>query len=213
MRLVLHLLEIGTLWIGSMALVVGMIMLFLKKGNQRHAFLGRIYFYSVIIAASSSLPGSYLFNNFFLFTLALFTLYLALTGRRYAHKITRLEISNFDWVLTSCLIIFGMGFFAYSVYHIIQGTRFGYIFLCFGLWSIFLTHQDFKCFHGLYPTQEYIRRLHLQRMICSYITAWTYVVIVYLPFVPLQYTWFLPILVLLPIIFYWNIRKKNSING
>ncbi len=208
MRTILQGLQWTHIASGSIVLLVGFIIILLKKGDKRHALLGRIYYYTVLLTTLSSLPQAYLLNNFFLFTLGIFTLYFAITGKRYSQKIETTRASTLDWLVTSFLIIFGMGFFVYSIYHLIQGTQFGYIFLFFGFLSIFLAYQDFKCFNGLSNIKNYGLVLHLQRMVGSYITSWTAFIVVNVTFLPLAWTWFLPILIMIPISLYWTSKLK-----
>jgi hypothetical protein len=83
---------------GTTSLLLGIIVLSLKKGNKRHKWLGNIYFYAMLIASIVAIPMSYLHPNYFLFIVAIFTIYMLLTGYRYLSKKKIEDVSYIDWL-------------------------------------------------------------------------------------------------------------------
>jgi uncharacterized membrane protein len=85
---------------GAISLILGLIVLIIKKGNKRHKLIGNIYFYSMLFSAVSALPMSYLHPNLFLFIIGVFTSYMLLTGKRYLNMKSAADFGTLDWVYT-----------------------------------------------------------------------------------------------------------------
>lgn len=72
---------------GSIGLLTGLLNIIQKKGDKKHKQIGRVFYFSMLVAGLSSLVLSYLKQNYFLFMVGLFTLYMVVSGQRYLmHK-------------------------------------------------------------------------------------------------------------------------------
>ena len=93
---------------GSISLLVGLIVILLKKGNNQHEKLGSLFYYSMIISSLVAIPMSIIHPNYFLFAIAIFTLYLLLSAKRYLSIKTSKDIHFFDKILMIIMLIFSI---------------------------------------------------------------------------------------------------------
>ena len=61
---------------GSAGLITGLINIIQNKGGKRHKLIGRVFYFSMLMAGFSSLVLSCLHPNHFLFMVGLFTFYM-----------------------------------------------------------------------------------------------------------------------------------------
>ena len=204
---------------GTTSLLLGLLILFLKKGNTLHRNIGIIYFYSMLTAALISFPMSYLHPNYFLFIIGVFTSYLLLTGKRSLKKKEISDVQNTDWTLTIIMLIFGLAFISFGTYKLTHSDYFGIVFLVFGSISIFFVWQDKSNFSGKSRYKNYWLTTHIQRMVSSYIATVTAFLVVNNKVLPGIMAWLLPTFLLVPLIVKWMIkynikkveRKQNGI--
>ncbi|MFM2392209.1 MAG: hypothetical protein RLZZ546_186, partial [Bacteroidota bacterium] len=68
---------------GGTSLLIGLLILFLQKGDKRHIFLGSIFFWSMLCASIVSIPMSIFHPNIFLMLIGIWTIYMLITGKRF----------------------------------------------------------------------------------------------------------------------------------
>src|SRR5689334_15172301 len=85
---------------GGISLLLGLGVLIQRKGGRLHRLVGIIYYFAILLAAFSALPMSYIRNNYFLFTIAVLTAYMVITGRRYIRRRKNHKATAFDWLMT-----------------------------------------------------------------------------------------------------------------
>jgi uncharacterized membrane protein len=192
---------------GATSLIVGSIVLSLKKGDARHKLLGNIFFYSMLLAALVALPMSYLHTNLFLFIIGIFTTYMLLTGVRYLAKKSA-PATLIDHLLTVLMLVFGLAFMYLGIVNIINGNSFGTVFLVFGLISLLFVYQDRKNFTGQARFKNYWLTTHLTRMIGAYIASATAFIVVNNTILPNIVAWLLPTVILTPLIVKWIRQYK-----
>lgn len=197
---------------GGASLILGLIQLIIKKGDKRHKLIGNIYFFVMLTAALVALPMSYLHPNYFLFIIGVFTSYMLLTGKRYLKKKTNSEIRFIDWALTFLMLFFGIAFFGFGVYNIVEANYFGIVLLVFGSISILFVIQDFKNFKGKSKIKNYGLTTHLQRMIGSYIASATAFLVVNNKILPDVFVWLLPTILIVPLIIKWTRKYKVEVD-
>lgn len=194
---------------GGASLFVGTIIMFVKKGDQRHRYLGIVYFVAMIITGFSAIAMSYLHSNYFLLITGVFTTYMILTGKRYL-KIKKIaDVKLQDWFLAIIMFIFGTAFISYGSYILLSSNTFGIVLLVFGIISWSFAYQDFTNFKGNSNIKNFWITTHIQRMTGSYIAATTAFLVVNNTVLPDIVAWLLPTLVLIPFIIAW--RKKYQV--
>lgn len=193
---------------GGISLLLGFIILCLKKGNKRHRLLGNLYGYALGIASVVAIPMSYLHPNYFLFIISVFTIYMLLTGKRYLQKKELSNVTITDWILTILIATFGTAFIGFGILHIIKSNVFGIVFIVFGLISYVFVYQDYLNFTGKSTVKNFYLITHLQRFIGSYIAAATAFLVVNNNLLPSVLAWLLPTILIVPLIIKWSRKFK-----
>ncbi|TAE56862.1 MAG: hypothetical protein EAZ89_04330 [Bacteroidetes bacterium] len=196
---------------GSASLLLGLLILLLKKGDKRHKLLGKIYFSCMLSAALVALPMCFLHPNYFLFIIGIFTTYMLLTGKRYLKKKKISDVTYVDWLLTGTMLLFGIAFIVFGGIKIIQSNYFGIVFLLFGSIGILFVYQDTQNFRGGSTYVNYWLTTHIQRMSASYIATVTAFLVVNNRILPGVIAWLLPTVLITPLIVIWtrkHMRKR-----
>ncbi|MBL7801676.1 MAG: DUF2306 domain-containing protein [Chitinophagales bacterium] len=194
---------------GSTSILLGIIVLSLKKGDKRHKWLGNIYFYAMLIASIVAIPMSYLHPSYFLFIVAIFTIYMLLTGYRYLSKKKIQDVSYIDWLLTGSILVFGFAFIGFGIYHIVQQDYFGIVLLVFGSICLLFAKKDYENFKGKSNIKNYWLTGHIQRMMGSYIASTTAFLVVNNTVIPNIIAWLIPTFLIAPLITRWS--KQHEI--
>ena len=199
---------------GSISLLVGLIVILLKKGNNLHKKLGSLFYYSMIISSLVAIPMSIIHPNYFLFAIAIFTLYLLVSAKRYLSIKTSKNIHLFDKILMITMLIFSLAFISFGFCKIVINNYFGFVFLFFGLIGLVNLFQDYQALKDKLKTQNFGLVIHIQRMVGGYIATTTAFLVVNNKFLPEILVWLLPTLCFVPLQIYWTKkyekRKKNS---
>ena len=199
---------------GSISLLLGLYLMFAKKGNSRHKKIGKIYFFAMLTASIAAIPMSYLHPNYFLFLISVFTIYMLLTGIRYLTKKSISNVNTVDWVLTLIMLLFAVAFIVFGIFNIRNGNYFGTVFIVFGSIGLLFSYQDFINFKGLSKIKNYFLTTHLQRLTGSYIASTTAFLVVNNKILPSILAWLLPTILLAPLIIIWTrkykVEKKNG---
>jgi len=198
---------------GAISLFTGSVVMILKKGSKTHTRIGRIYFYSLLLAAIVSFPMSYLHSSLFLFIVGVFTSYMLLSGKSYLNKRSSADVKVTDWILALVMLLFGLAFLGFGFLNIFKGVYFGVVLVAFGGISISFVIQDWANFMGRHRVKNYWLTTHLQRMIGSFIASATAFLVVNNHFLPPILAWLLPTIVLTPLIGLWTRRYMIKINA
>jgi uncharacterized membrane protein len=194
---------------GSASLLLGIVVLSLKKGNQQHKLLGNVYFFAMLTSSVVAIPMSYLHPNYFLFIIAIFTIYMLVTGYRYLGKKSGEDISILDWLLTLIILLFGFAFIGFGAYNINKQNYFGVVFLVFGTVCFLFAKKDYQNFKGQSAIKNYWLTGHIQRMTGSYIASATAFLVVNNKILPGIIAWLLPTFIIVPLINKWS--KQHQI--
>ncbi|WP_336517719.1 DUF2306 domain-containing protein [Pollutibacter soli] len=195
---------------GGISLLLGLGVMIQRKGGRLHRRVGTTYYYTMLLAAFSALPMSYIRNNYFLFTLAVLTLYMVITGRRYIRKRKNQKPTPFDWLMTFIIVLAGLSFMSFGIYKFSQNSLFGIVYVSFGFAALFFAWQDIRNFLNKSPIGNYWLTTHLQRMIGSYIASVTAFLVVNNNIIPGIVAWLLPSVILVPLIVKWTWRYRMN---
>ena len=193
---------------GGISLLLGFIILCLKKGDKIHKNIGNIYFYALLTASVFAIPMSYLHPNYFLFIISVFTIYMLLTGKRYLQKKSIINVTNTDWLLTVLMAVCGTAFIGSGILHIMKFNSFGIVFIVFGSISYLFVYQDKINFTGQSTIKNFFLITHLQRFIGSYIASTTAFLVVNNKVLPGVIAWLLPTILIVPLIIKWTRKYK-----
>lgn len=193
---------------GGISLVLGMVILAVKKGSKQHVLMGKTYFFAMLTAALVAIPMSCLHPNYFLFIIGFFTAYMLLTGKFYLKKKKTDDVKALDWALTLLMLLFGIAFIALGSLNIAKSNYFGIVFIVFGSISFLFVVQDYRNFKGKSKIKNYWLTTHLQRMTGSYIASATAFLVVNNTILPGIIAWLLPTLIIVPLIISWTRKYK-----
>jgi uncharacterized membrane protein len=196
---------------GGIALFVGSIILFTKKGNETHQKLGKVYFSALLTSSLVSLLMAILHGNIFLFIVGIFTTYMLLSGTRYLKIKSISDVNIADWTLAITITLFGLGFVSLGIYILLYQDFFGIVLLVFGGICWMFALQDFKSFRNKSKVKNFWLMTHIQRMTGSYIASATAFLVVNNTILLGVISWLLPTAILTPLIVIW-VRKYQVLN-
>ncbi|MBD2754613.1 DUF2306 domain-containing protein [Spirosoma validum] len=162
---------------GSIALIVGLIPMFSKKGSSLHNRTGLVYVYCMITVAITALllcalqPLQML--RLFLTGIAVFSFYLCMTGWR-ATKQKKTGPATSDRILTYVTLATSIAMISFGVYLISQSTNafFPILFTFFGALTGMFAWKDYSLISK--PTEKmHWFFQHVTRMGGSYIATFT----------------------------------------
>lgn len=198
--------------LGGTGLLLGTLVMFLKKGDKRHKFIGNIYFYAMLGTGIFAMVLAYLNLNQFLFITAVFTIYMILTGKRYLKKKKISDVTQLDWLLTITMLVFGIAFIGLGTNGIMKNNYFGFVLVVFGGLSLLFVYLDYRNFKGKSSIKNFWLTTHLQRMVGSYIAALTALIVVNNTLLPEILAWLLTTAILVPLISIWTRKYQVKIN-
>lgn len=203
--LVIHILS------GSIGLLTGTVNLIRKKGDKSHKKIGLFFLYGMFINGVAGILMTLIHSNPFLFIVGIFSIYMVATGQRYLALKGLMKgdkAKSIDWILSSTMLLFGIGFVVYGMLLLYSSKNFGIVLLVFGFISISMVYQDFKNYQGKSSIKNFWLLVHIQRMIGSYIAATTAFLVVNNTILPGIVAWLLPTVILTPLIFKWSREHK-----
>lgn len=188
---------------GMLSLGLGLYVLTAKKGDNVHKKVGNIYFIAMMVNSITAIPMSYLHPNLFLFLIAVWTLYMLLTGKRYLSLKSSLDIKNKDWLLLTISAAAAIVFLFLGINLLINKNSFGIVVISFALLMTMMVVQDYMNYKGKSKIKNFWISTHIQRMVGSYISTTTAFLVVNNTFMPDVIAWLLPTIVFTPLLIRW----------
>jgi uncharacterized membrane protein len=193
---------------GGLSLLSGSLILMLPKGNTFHKKAGKLFFLGMLVNALVAIPMTYLQPNLFLFLIAIFTLYMLITGKFYLRKKNIDDVNYFDWLLTLVIALFGIGFISFGIVTIGNQNLFGIVYVVFGSVGFLFSYQDYVNYTGKSPFKNYFLTTHIQRMVGSFIATLTAFLVVNNSIFPGFIAWLLPTVMLTPLLLFWTRKHR-----
>lgn len=182
---------------GSIVMVLGLMQMILPKKGIVHRRIGKLYFILMILVFLTSFPQAVLAKNWFLASVGLFTLYLVLSGYRFANNKSNLRTNTSDKLICFLGLLSGFCLVGLTIYFLLYGA--GAIAVVPGIFGIILLLNSFADFRYLFmnadPGKHGKMRWffnHISRMIASYIAATTAFLVNVQPFGSNVINWILP---------------------
>ncbi len=191
---------------GSTALIAGFVAVgaqFFKAQHKVHQVSGQFFFWSMVVIFITAFFLSLLTSNLFLFLIALFSFYLALSGYCFAKNRKGLP-KRMDWIRVGSMLLVGVVMFIYGVFLLMHHEENGVTMLAFACISIGLASTDLR--YLLSQNVNMAQRIsrHLTMMLAAFIATITAFVVVNFNFEPAWVLWLAPTVVVTPVIVYWN---------
>jgi uncharacterized membrane protein len=181
---------------GTTALLAGAAAMIAPKGKRAHSFAGQTYFWAMAAVCASAVVMCFLRPQQFLFYVAIFSFYLAFTGRRMTERKQlgdKAEVQ--DWTAAVLAALGGGALIVRGVWSLALGESFGWVNVVFGALCLGFSLRDMVSF--VHPPQEktYWFFTHLTRMLAAYIATFTAFAVVNVKFLPALAVWLLPTVV------------------
>lgn len=201
---------------GMSGLMLGTLMLILKKGDERHRIMGRIYVASMALATLSGIALAFVGESQFLFLIGVFSFYLCYSGWRMAYHKSRISpagrkidllVASITLLLSAFMIITGLFDVEQSKWIINP------VLIVFGIASLTFSVNDFRIL--IRPNAPQLLKkqwlnTHVGRMGGSYISALTAFLVVNLSgMLPPLLIWLGPSFIVAPLLSVW-IRKQSK---
>jgi uncharacterized membrane protein len=179
---------------GSLALLIGTLIAFLKKGDLNHKQLGRVYVGAMVGVFITAFIRSIQTGNEFLFAVGFFSLTLTLSAF-YAIRSSNSGYSVLPRLVSWLALLTGLGLIILGFWSPFENIfRIQLVSFVFGLISFWMGIEDLQK-QSLHLSYKEALRKHITRMGGSLISAWTAFVVVNISFVHPWVTWLFPTLI------------------
>ena len=193
---------------GHVALAAAVVALLAGKGGRAHAYAGRVFAIGMALVFITAVPLTLIKPNLFLFLVAVFSFYLALTGWLRARNHTGAALSG-ERLAAGAMAATALGMLGRGVFMLAGGHSMGTVLLVFGGIGGTLAVLDLRQAPERYRGATRIAG-HLSRMLAGTIAAVTAFSVVNIRIEPAVVVWLAPTAIFTPLIVYWNVRLRRS---
>jgi hypothetical protein len=194
---------------GHVALAAAVAALVAPKGARWHVHAGRVFALAMAAVFVTALPMTLLKPNLFLFLVAVFSFYLALTGWLRARN-RRGAPLRVERIAAGVMAPTALAMAVQGAVLLARGQSMGTVLLVFGGVGGVLAGRDLWAAPGdRYRGAGRIAG-HLTRMLAGTIAAVTAFAVVNIRVEPAAVVWLAPTVVLTPLIFYWSARVRRT---
>lgn len=199
---------------GGIALLSGLGAILTKKGQKKHILSGSIYFWSMLSVIITGLVVGFYRNNLFLQAIAIFSFYMAFTGKRVLRYKKEIKPTTIDWSMNLLAMFVSISMLTWGILILIQRGFVGAapMLLVFGALLFSMTLNDAKKMWKKNLVKNAWLLDHISRMGGSFIATSTAFLLVNTRVEPVWVMWLLPTVIGTPLIIQasnkW--RKKLS---
>lgn len=198
---------------GGLALLSGITAILSKKGQKVHIQSGRIYFWSMMTVIVTAVIMALFRDNSFLQSIAVFSFYLAFTGKRLLRYKKAITPQAIDWIMStiSLLVAIGMLFAAVKIMLQIGFAGEAPVLLVFGFFLFSMSFQDLiKMKRKKFVKNAWLFD-HIGRMSGSFIATTTAFLVVNFSLNPPWLLWLLPTFIGTPLIFVASMKWRKKL--
>jgi len=176
---------------GGIAFAIAPLAMITVKGGVWHRRWGKIYFWSMAGVALSATLLCWLRSGLFLFMIAIFSFYLALTGYRVLRrKQPDTRAGMLDWCATIAVIVAGAGLIVLGMVGGNGSQR--WVRIAFGAIGLLLGGADVRSFLKPPLGKRAWMLAHMTRFLAAYIATVTAFSVVNFLFLPYFWRWLWP---------------------
>ena len=189
---------------GTIALIVAPLAMITIKGGLWHRRWGKIYFWAMVGISISATVMCFIRSGLFLFLVAIFSFYLALTGYTVLKRKKPEDRPGWlDWFAAIAMLIAGVALVATGALDSSLGNE-RYVRIVFGLLGLRLSLLDIRRF--IKPSQDKRAWMfsHMTRFLATYIATVTAFSVVNFQFLPYLWRWLWPTVIGIAGIFIWR---------
>lgn len=200
---------------GGLALISGIMAIFSKKGKKKHIISGNIYFWSMLVVIISGLIVGWYRNNLFLQAIAVFSFYMAFTGKRLLRYKVKINPQPIDWFVNAVAIGVAMAMLYFSIKIMLKAGFAGPapMLLVFGSILLAMSGGDLLKMIGKKLVSNAWLYDHIGRMGGSFIATVTAFLVVNIHFDPGWVLWFLPTAIGTPMIIGAIVLWRKKLEG
>lgn len=198
---------------GGLALLSGIVAILSKKGQKIHIKSGRIYFWSMMTVIVTAVIMALFRDNSFLQSIAVFSFYLAFTGKRLLRYKKEISPKPIDWIISSIALVVAIGMLYAAIDSMIQYGFAGAapVLLVFGFFLFSMSAQDLiKMKRKKFVKNAWLFD-HIGRMSGSFIATTTAFIVVNFSMTPAWILWLLPTAIGTPLIFRVSAKWRRKI--
>lgn len=177
---------------GTVALIVAPLAMMTVKGGVWHRRWGKIYFWAMACVAASATVMCFIRTGLFLFLIAIFSFYLALTGYTALRRKKPEDRPGWlDWFATIAMLVAGTALVVTGILDSSIGRE-RYLRVVFGGIGLALSLQDIRRFFKPSLGKRAWMYNHMTRFLAAYIATVTAFSVVNFQFLPTPVRWFWP---------------------
>src|SRR5690554_3566954 len=198
---------------GGLALISGFAAILSKKGQKLHIKSGSIYFWSMMTVIVTAIIMALLRDNSFLQSIAVFSFYLAFTGKRLLRYKKAISPKPIDWIISSIALVVAIGMLiaAAKIMLLIGFAEEAPVLLVFGFFLFSMCFQDLiKMKRKKFVKNAWLFD-HIGRMCGSFIATSTAFIVVNFSMIPAWVLWLLPTAIGTPLIFMVSAKWRRKI--
>jgi multisubunit Na+/H+ antiporter MnhF subunit len=176
---------------GTVALFIAPLAMATVKGGLWHRRWGKIYFWAMAEVATTATVMCWLRSGLFLFLIAIFSFYLALTGYRVLErKKAGDKAAALDWFVAAAMVVAGFILIFLGATSTDPAER--WVRIIFGGIGLLLGAADMRRFvKPVRPGKEWMM-FHMTRFLAAYIATVTAFSVVNFQFLPYFWRWIWP---------------------
>jgi uncharacterized membrane protein len=178
---------------GGLALLLGAVAMFTKKGSKQHILSGKIYGYSMMVSGLSAVYLSVVKELTFLLLIGLFSMFMVLSAwRSLAHFRARDAVKKEADILIVTIGAASSFFMIYlGVNGLLQGSMFSIVALVLGIINLMLSFGHLNNVRKKANPKKWLGS-HIAGMGGAYIATFTAFLVVNVQFQPSWVIWLLP---------------------
>lgn len=177
----------------------------IDSAHKWHVWSGRVYFAGMATVFLTAIPMAVLKPNPFLFMIAIFSFYMALSGYRLARNRGGTP-QAIDWFIAGIMAVTSVAMVLFGAYWLIGGETMGITIIVFGIIGAGFSLADIRTFRaGGLKGKERIAA-HLQRMMGATIATLTAFIVTNFYIEPVFILWLAPTAIITPIITIWSYK-------
>lgn len=176
-----------------------------KKGGRIHRLCGRIFVTGLTGIVITAIPMTIIKHDMFLFLIALFSYYFALSGWMYAKNRSGIA-STLAWTISTLMLCLGFAMICYSLFHLHHNDYQANVLILFGVIASVTASADLKTYFYKNAIGNFRIVRHLSAMLGATIATTTAFTVVNFHSHPEYLAWIAPTIFITPLILWWRLR-------
>lgn len=179
-----------------------------KKGATPHRLCGKVFVIAMSGIVLSAIPLSIMKHDIFLFLIAIFSYYFAISGFLFATNHTG-KPSRIAWISSSIMLTIGILMLIYSYFSPTSNSSPASVLVIFGIIACITGYSDLKLYRTKPISGTFRIIKHLTAMLGATIATLTAFTVVNFHTNPAIIAWITPTLLIVPIILWWRIKLSR----